>query len=177
MPMYDLTDVEGNMAFQQHKSPNLPAPPREYDNNYFFNLIRSIGLYFNIHDSKAGLNLDSVVTDVIQLPIGSFVASNGVNSNIALPNKSFIRITLVDPDSEAAFSISGIAKPANPDGRVVILYNTTAQHMTITDNATSTAANRILTNTGADVVTTGTGIVSLIYSVTDARWILLTSLL
>ena len=165
------------MAFQQHRSPNLPAPPNEYDNNYFFNLIRSIGLYFNVHDSKAGLSLDSVVTDVIQLPIGSFVASNGANNNIALPNKSFIRITLVDPDSEAAFSISGIAKPDNPDGRVVILYNTTSQHMTITDDATSTAANRILTNTGADVVTTGTGIVSLIYSVTDARWILLTSLL
>jgi hypothetical protein len=58
-------------------------------------------------------------------------------------------------------------KPANPDGRVVILYNTTVQHMTITDDATSTAENRILTNTGADVVTTGTGIVSLIYSVTE----------
>tara|TARA_R110002072_G_scaffold1028_2_gene8542 strand:- start:6741 stop:7256 length:516 start_codon:yes stop_codon:yes gene_type:complete len=169
--------VEVSMAFQQHRSPNLPAPPNEYDNNYFFNLIRSIGLYFNVHDSKAGLSLDSVVTDVIQLPIGSFVASNGANNNIALPNKSFIRITLVDPDSEAAFSISGIAKPDNPDGRVVILYNTTSQHMTITNDATSTAANRILTNTGADVVTTGTGIVSLIYSVTDARWILLTSLL
>ena len=161
------------MAFQQHRSPNLPAPPNEYDNNYFFNLIRSIGLYFNVHDSKAGLSLDSVVTDVIQLPFGAFTASNGANNNITLPNKSFIRVT----GPTGAFSISGIAKPDNPDGRVVILYNTTSQHMTITDDATSTAANRILTNTGADVVTTGTGIVSLIYSVTDARWILLTSLL
>ena len=75
-----------------------------------------------------------------------------------------------------AFSISGITKPDNPDGRVVILYNTTSQNMTITNDATSTAANRILTNTGSDVATTGTGIVSLIYSVTDARWILLTKL-
>ena len=165
--------VEVSMAFQQHRSPNLPAPPNEYDNNYFFNLIRSIGLYFNVHDSKAGLSLDSVVTDVIQLPFGAFTASNGANNNITLPNKSFIRVT----GPTGAFSISGIAKPDNPDGRVVILYNTTSQHMTITDDATSTAANRILTNTGADVVTTGTGIVSLIYSVTDARWILLTSLL
>jgi hypothetical protein len=131
------------MAFQQHRSPNLPAPPNEYDNNYFFNLIRSIGLYFNVHDSKAGLSLDSVVTDVIQLPFGAFAASNGANNNIALPSKSFIRIT----GPTGAFSISGIAKPANPDGRVVILYNTTSQHMTITDDATSTAANRILTNT------------------------------
>ena len=160
------------MAFQSHKSPNLPMPPSEYNNGYFFDLIRSIGSYFSIHDSKAGLSLDSVVTDVIQLPIGSFTASNGANSNITLPNKSFIRIT----GPTGVFNITGITKPDNPDGRVVILYNTTSQNMTITNNATSTAANRILTNTGSDVATTGTGIVSLIYSVTDARWILLTKL-
>ena len=164
--------VEVNMAFQSHKSPNLPVPPSEYDNGYFFQLIRSIGSYFSIHDSKAGLSLDSVVADVIQLPIGSFTASNGANNNITLPNKSFIRVT----GPTGAFNITGIAKPDNPDGRVVILYNTTSQNMTITNDATSTAANRILTNTGSDVATTGTGIVSLIYSVTDARWILLTAL-
>lgn len=160
-----------DMAFQSHKSPNLPIPPSEYNNGYFFDLIRSIGSYFSIHDSKAGLSLDSVVTDVIQLPIGSFTASNGANNNITLPNKSFIRVT----GPTGAFSITGITKPANPDGRVVILYNTTSQNMTITNDATSTAANRILTGQG-DVATTGIGIVSLIYSVTDARWILLTKL-
>lgn len=159
------------MAFQSHKSPNLPMPPNEYNNGYFFDLIRSIGSYFSIHDSKAGLSLDSVVTDVIQLPIGAFTASNGANSNITLPNKSFIRIT----GPTGAFNITGITKPDNPDGRVVILYNTTSQNMTITNDATSTAANRILTGQG-DVATTGIGIVSLIYSVTDARWILLTKL-
>ena len=159
------------MAFQSHKSPNLPVPPNEYNNGYFFDLIRSIGSYFSIHDSKAGLSLDSVVTDVIQLPIGAFTASNGANSNITLPNKSFIRIT----GPTGAFNITGITKPDNPDGRVVILYNTTSQNMTITNDATSTAANRILTGQG-DVATTGIGIVSLIYSVTDARWILLTKL-
>ena len=163
--------VEANMAFQSHKSPNLPVPPSEYDNGYFFQLIRSIGSYFSIHDSKAGLSLDSVVADVIQLPIGSFTASNGANNNITLPNKSFIRIT----GPTGAFNITGITKPDNPDGRVVILYNTTSQNMTITNDATSTAANRILTGQG-DVATTGIGIVSLIYSVTDARWILLTKL-
>ena len=159
------------MAFQSHKSPNLPMPPSEYNNGYFFELIRSIGSYFSIHDSKAGLSLDSVVADVIQLPIGAFTASNGANNNITLPNKSFIRVT----GPTGAFNITGIAKPDNPDGRVVILYNTTSQNMTITNDATSTAANRILTGQG-DVATTGIGIVSLIYSVTDARWILLTKL-
>jgi len=74
----------------------------------------------------------------------------------------------------AVFNITGIRDGA--DGKIAILYNTTAYAMTITNNATSTAANRILTNTGSDVATTGTGIVSLIYSITDSRWILLSVL-
>jgi hypothetical protein len=45
--------------------------------------------------------------------------------------------------------------------------------MTITnDSASSTAANRIYTNTGSDVATTGRGTTIFIYSVTDARWLL-----
>ena len=96
------------MAFQGFRSPTLPAPPEEYEEPYFMALIRSLGAYFDLHDSKAGLQVDSIISDFIQLP--------------------------------------------------------------------STAANRIFTNTGSDVVTTGTGIVSLIYSVTDSRWILLSVL-
>jgi hypothetical protein len=158
------------MAFQKFSSPTLPTPPLAYEESYFMNLIRSIGAYFDIHDSKAGLNLDSVISDFIQLPIGALTLSNGANSNIALPKKSFARIT----GPSAVFNITGIQGGA--DGKIAILYNTTAYAMTITNNATSTAANRILTNTGSDVATTGTGIVSLIYSITDSRWILLSVL-
>ena len=158
------------MAFQRFRSPTLPTPPEEYEESYFMNLIRSLGSYFAIHDSKAGLNIDSVISDFIQLPIGALTLSNGANSNIALPKKSFARIT----GPSAVFNITGIQGGA--DGKIAILYNTTAYAMTITNNATSTAANRILTNTGSDVATTGTGIVSLIYSVTDSRWILLSVL-
>ena len=74
------------MAFQRFSSPTLPTPPIAYEESYFMNLIRSIGAYFDIHDSKAGLNLDSVISDFIQLPIGALTLSNGANSNIALPN-------------------------------------------------------------------------------------------
>ena len=158
------------MAFQGFRSPTLPTPTEEYEETYFMDLIRSIGAYFDLHDSKAGLNVDSIISDFIQLPIGALTLLNGANSNVALPKKSFARIT----GPSAVFNITGIRGGA--DGKVAILYNTTAYAMTITHNATSTAANRILTNTGSDVVTTGTGIVSLIYSVTDSRWILLSVL-
>ena len=158
------------MAFQKFGSPTLPIPPPEYEESYFMNLIRSIGAYFDIHDSKAGLNIDSVISDFIQLPIGALTLSNGANNNVGLPKRSFARIT----GPSAVFNITGIRDGA--DGKVAILYNTTAYAMTITNNATSTAANRILTNTGSDVATTGTGIVSLIYYITDSRWILLSVL-
>jgi len=163
------------MAFQRFASPTLPTPPEEYEESYFMNLIRSLGAYFSIHDSKAGLNIDSVISDFIQLPIGALTLSNGANSNIALPKKSFARIT----GPSAVFNITGIQGGA--DGKIAILYNTTAYAMTITNDSggaadASTAANRIFTNTGSDVATTSTGIVSLIYSVTDSRWILLSVL-
>lgn len=48
-----------------------------------------------------------------------------------------------------------------------------AQAMTLTnESASSTAANRILTLTGADVTLTGTSSATLIYSTTSSRWIL-----
>jgi hypothetical protein len=159
------------MAFQRFASPTLPTPPEEYEESYFMNLIRSLGSYFSIHDSKAGLNIDSVISDFIQLPIGAMALSNSANHNIALPKKSFARIT----GPSTSFSITGIQ--GGEDGKIAILYNTTANAMTIANaNAGSTAANQIITNTGSDVATTSTGIVSLIYSVTDSRWILLSVL-
>ena len=159
------------MAFQGFRSPTLPTPTEEYEETYFMDLIRSIGAYFDLHDSKAGLNVDSIISDFIQLPIGALTLVNTGNHNIALPKKSFARIT----GPSDVFNITGIRGGA--DGKVAILYNTTANAMTISNaNAGSTAANQIFTNTGSDVATTGTGIVSLIYSVTDSKWILLSVL-
>ena len=99
---------------------------------------------------------------------GTFTAVNGANNNIATTTTEarFIRIS----GPTAAFSISGIANGIN--GKTVILYNSVAFDMTITNDATSTAANRILTLTGADVVLTGVSSATFIYNLTDARWIL-----
>jgi hypothetical protein len=62
------------------------------------------------------------------------------------------------------------------DGQEVVLYNSTAYAMTITNqSASSTAPNRIITNTGADIVTTGSGAVTLVYSQADARWVVISA--
>ena len=98
---------------------------------------------------------------------GTKTLANGANNNVNLNEDKFIRIT----GPTGAFSISGIAGGIN--GKEVYLYNAVAFDMTITNDATSTAANRILTLTGADVVLTGVSVAHLVYYATDARWILL----
>jgi hypothetical protein len=70
------------------------------------------------------------------------------------------------------FTISGLAASGgNEDGRIIRLYNSVAFALTISNDATSTAANRILTLTGADVTTTTQGLITLVYSSTASRWI------
>jgi hypothetical protein len=97
---------------------------------------------------------------------GALTLANGANTDIALPVGRFITIT----GPTGAFSINGFASPVN--GREIVLYNSVAQNMTITNDATSTAANRILTLTGADVALTGVCVAKFTYSAVSSRWIL-----
>jgi hypothetical protein len=93
--------------------------------------------------------------------------ANGVNNDIAIGNKSFVRIT----GPTAAFSISSVGTPT--DGKRVVIVNTTAFAMTITNAAAvGTATNRILTTTLADLVGTATHptTVELIYDAVSTRW-------
>jgi len=107
--------------------------------------------------------------DPLRYSNGALALVNGVNSNVSLPRARFITIS----GPTGAFSISGFAvsSPVDP-AREVILYNATTQAMTLTNDATSTAANRILTMTGSDVATTGTGTATLVYSTVSSRWVL-----
>ena len=81
----------------------------------------------------------------------SVAAVNGANNDLIIGDYAFIKIT----GPTAAFSITGftnnVATTAPVDGENVIIYNSTASTMTIANNTGSTAANRILTNTGANV--------------------------
>jgi len=99
----------------------------------------------------------------------SYAAVNGANNNIVIGTSSFVRIT----GPTAAFSITGVA--GGVDGKMLTIFNSTAQTITIANEGlTSTAANRIttLSSTG-DIVIVGQGGVDLIYSVADSRWLVL----
>lgn len=117
-----------------------------------------------IGTSAPGSTLD--IDGGIALRNGSYTAVDGNNNDIMLPPKTFIRIT----GPAANFSITGIS--GGQDGRMVILYNTTTFSMTLTnEDIASAATNRINTLTGANIATTGEGIVTLIYDAVQSRWV------
>lgn len=95
---------------------------------------------------------------------------NGANNNVAITD-SYNRISA----PTGVFNITGLTVGADSissaDGFTVILDNVTGQNMTITnESSSSAAANRIVTNTGADVATTGNGSITLVYNAFDSRW-------
>lgn len=124
-------------------------------------------------------SLGSVIADMVaaltKLGQGTFAPPttaltlvNGANTNVVLPATSRMRIA----GPTGAFSISGFA--GGVDGMRIWIYNPLSQTMTITNNATSTAANRILTNNnGADIVLQAgsSSLVVMSYDGTDLRWI------
>jgi hypothetical protein len=122
-------------------------------------------------DIVVGLNSSpanaSYIGKTIQ-PWASLTCVNGANTDLALPVGTNFYIT----GPTGIFTISGLAASGgNEDGRIIRLYNSVAFALTITNDATSTAANRFLTLTGADVTTTTQGLITLVYSSTASRWI------
>lgn len=95
--------------------------------------------------------------------------ANGANAAVDFSGKTFVKIKA---GPTAAFSIAGIS--GGTDGRELEIYNSTAQNMTISNDSGTdpTPANRILTNTGADVTTTGAGFVTLKYDTDQSRWVI-----
>ena len=95
--------------------------------------------------------------------------ANGDNNNVAVA-QSFKRIT----GPTGAFAVTGFTN--GRDGAILYVLNSTAQTFTIkNENAGSTAANRITTLTGADVVlrATATSAATFIYDGSSSRWILM----
>jgi hypothetical protein len=93
--------------------------------------------------------------------------ANGANAAVDFGSATFIKIKA---GPTGAFSIAGIANGA--DGDFYRLFNTTGQNMTVSHDSGSdpTPANRIYTTTGADIATTGDGIVDVWYDSEDSRW-------
>lgn len=94
--------------------------------------------------------------------------SNGSNNDIAPGYAPFVRIE----GPTGAFTITGIIQ--GELGRIMMLRNTTTQAMTIANQSvSSTDVNRIITQTGADLVTTNEGSAILMYDAVDQRWVVI----
>ena len=90
--------------------------------------------------------------------------ANGVNSDITLTDYSFFRVS----GPTANFSITGFAGGTN--GRILTLVNTTNFALTLTHQATSTAANQINTG-GTNIILGASGIANFIYNSTLSNWV------
>ncbi|MES2285683.1 MAG: hypothetical protein V4547_08345 [Bacteroidota bacterium] len=102
----------------------------------------------------------------------SITLANGNNNDIVIGNNSFINIT----GPAALFTITGIT--GGSSGRILTIYNSTAQSMILANQSVSSAAiNRISTLSGADLITlVGNGSsVQLQYSAAAARWIVISN--
>jgi hypothetical protein len=107
--------------------------------------------------------------DVAFRELNYTTALSASNDNVAFNtgNKSaFIRIG----SQSANFKISGLT--GGYDGKIMMIYNASGKTMTIKHEGTgSTAANRIMNSTTDSLVFGDKGVVTLVYSATDSRWI------
>lgn len=133
-----------------------------------------------------GLIVEEGITNVIAigtnyLPVNSDISfarypitslANGNNAAVPVGTNVFIEVS----GPSASFTINGIAAAnAQRDGKIIYIVNQTGQDMTIAHQSGTdpTAANRIITMTGADRATTGNGAATLIYSGAASRWLLI----
>lgn len=96
--------------------------------------------------------------------------ANGANAAVPVGTNVFVEVS----GPSGAFSIDGINGAPNRDGKLIVILNQTGQDMTVKwqSGGDPTAANRIITMTGADRTTTGNGAATFIYSSAASRWIL-----
>lgn len=91
---------------------------------------------------------------------------NNANFDGAGNQVGFVRLS----SASAPFSITGITGGVN--GKMMSIYNATGQSMTIVNQSTSsTAANRMITGTSANIPLPAGGTANFLYSAQDSRWV------
>ena len=144
---------------------SLPAAPAEYDRQAeqrFRSLIEE-----RIGDLEGALFALRTTFGTLSLGEGTATLANGTNNNVEPGYDTHVRIT----GPTGSFTVTGFA--GGERGRVLMVANTTAQQWTIAnESASSSAQNRIITATGADVVLTAAGgsHAVFIYDSTSERW-------
>jgi len=86
----------------------------------------------------------------------------GSAQTLANPTDFIVRST------GAVTSIAGFTAPA--DEQFFVWVNATGSAVTITNDATATAANRIITGSGSDITVANTASVWFLYDTTSSRW-------
>jgi hypothetical protein len=135
------------------------------------------GHSFLVRDSAAtnGQRVQHRVSQLGVCHVGTAITlANGANDNVAIKS-SYVEAA----GPTGAFSISGFVPDSDfKDGQLLRLVWTVEQALTIKHDATSTAANRTVTPTAADVVCAapgagGYGFAEFQYSLAASRWRLL----
>ena len=137
---------------------------------YFNQLVRALGVSFRAYDSRAGMNTSSMTADVLRLPMGNMSLQDGITSDAPLPAYSFVRIT-GPVDNYIITGLNG-----GVDGRYLILYNDTPVTMTLKclDDG-SDLDNQIFITPEADLICPEYSLVTLIYSISDTLWLVMSS--
>jgi hypothetical protein len=120
-----------------------------------------------------GTNAPNVSLDVDGgLALREFVSTTTFNPVSDLPVGSMNRSFVTFDNYTTDFTINSIA--AGTDGKMLVLQNNTVHNMTIRNELISaTAANRVRTMKNADIITSGRATITLIYSTSASRWVVL----
>jgi len=127
------------------------------------------GLTTNL--TATGTNSFPANSDIAFTPLSLSSLANGNNADIPVGTNVIIEVSGPSGD----FTINGVsASTALRTGKRITIVNLTGFNMTIAHQSgvDPTAANRIISLTGADRTTTGNGAVELYYSGSSARWVM-----
>lgn len=161
--IYDYTSDQWTLASTGVKTPTIYAY-----GVVGTNVVAANNLVVSNGASFKGTNNFAQQGDISfsRFPITSL--ANGNNAGVIVGTNVFIEVS----GPSAAFTINGMAN--GRDGKLIYVVNQTGFDMTIAHQSGTdpTAANRIITMTGADRTTTGNGTATLIYSGAALRWLL-----
>lgn len=142
---------------------NTPTPPTT------LNMTNLVAVY------NAATNAIDITAPAAGPVVGqnAITLTNGLNSNVATSNQPTIRLT----GPSAAFSVGGFSQTSGSPsaGQTLFVVNTTTQPMTLVqEDVSSTAANRITTQSGANVTLFPgrQSSATFVYDGTTSRWVL-----